>query len=434
MGPLSEQSTNLILLNSDGSDSKSSSSAVGMCNNRSKPKKGRVPDHPIHVTDLTSQHLQRICGTQDLVNVRQLELMIDSEHVDLDHLTEFLPSLNGLILDSSKIESFRDVGASLRMLCMLSVANCGIRELDGIGILSNLKEISLAHNQISDLTPLAMHEYLEIIDLSYNALEDMNECAMLGTCAKLRQLDMRGNPFSHSQTYRFDVCSHVPQLEVLEGRQVREDLGNKNDATCVVKVKHERQPRNFRHDSEKRENVNPAGVIDIAGNPAKSIMRRRASNNLRRKLKEQLGNETFTFHFRPAELKDEHKTAKSSLTGASNRKFSRRPHTARSRKIQLDGDINASISTDNRPQSASSIRQSNDFHDTINDFMPGFGGGLVTELKKLDVSHQRRSRTYRKAKETVKNIDFDSGSETDSDEDIACLRAEIKELSFQPNL
>lgn len=68
MSPLSEQSTNIIQLNNDDEDRKrlalalvykKGESVVGMCNNRSKSKKLRVPDQPSHATELTSQHLQR---------------------------------------------------------------------------------------------------------------------------------------------------------------------------------------------------------------------------------------------------------------------------------------------------------------------------------------------------------------------------------------
>lgn len=223
----------------------------------------------------------------------------------------------------------------------------------------------------------------------------------------------------------------------MEGRQVGGELRNENDVLChsSAAVKHEHPHCNFRYKSETRVNANSVGAIDMAGNTAKSILRRRASNNLRRKLKDQLWNETYTFNFRPAELEDnEHATTKSSLVGALDRRFSRRPHTACPRKVQVNVATRNSATNNHRPQSASSIRESADLCFLMDDFLPVFRKDRQLQLKTLDVSRQRRSRAYRKAKNTVKNIDFDSDSETDSDEDIARLRAEIKELSLQSNI
>lgn len=119
-----------------------------------------------------------------------------------------------MVLDGSTIQSFRDIGFGLQQLTMLSVANCNVSDLDGFGILSNLREVRLAYNKIVDLTPLALHEYIEHIDLSNNEIEDFNSLVMLGTCSKLRNLDIRWNPIILGETFHGSVVEdHIPQVK-----------------------------------------------------------------------------------------------------------------------------------------------------------------------------------------------------------------------------
>jgi hypothetical protein len=56
----------------------------------------------------------------------------------------------------------RDLGVDLRRLVSISMNDCSITELDGIGALVNIKILSLRNNIISDVSPIAMHDVLEV--------------------------------------------------------------------------------------------------------------------------------------------------------------------------------------------------------------------------------------------------------------------------------
>jgi Leucine-rich repeat (LRR) protein len=56
----------------------------------------------------------------------------------------------------------RDLGVGLKFLISLSVNDCGLNELDGIGMLTNLKILSARDNSIEDVTALALHENIEV--------------------------------------------------------------------------------------------------------------------------------------------------------------------------------------------------------------------------------------------------------------------------------
>ena len=68
-------------------------------------------------------------------------------------------------LNNSHIRSIRDIGSHFINLSVLWMARCHLRDLNGIGSLSNLKELYLAYNKIKELNSISMLEDLEILDL-----------------------------------------------------------------------------------------------------------------------------------------------------------------------------------------------------------------------------------------------------------------------------
>lgn len=107
-------------------------------------------------------YIRNESGTDDLTTLVHLTLIIDTSHQSIYDLHHILPSLQHLVLDCSTISSIRDLGIGLRHLKSLSLASCGLYDLDGIGVLTDLQELCLRDNHISDVTPLAMHENLEV--------------------------------------------------------------------------------------------------------------------------------------------------------------------------------------------------------------------------------------------------------------------------------
>lgn len=111
---------------------------------------------------VTEEYLQKAAGTQDLLTVTSLQLQVDTSYQSLLDIGDLLKRLDHLTLDASKISSVRDLGLGLKYLISLSINDCGLSELDGIGMLTSLKELSARDNDIEDVTALALHETIEV--------------------------------------------------------------------------------------------------------------------------------------------------------------------------------------------------------------------------------------------------------------------------------
>ena len=111
---------------------------------------------------ITEDYLRKAAGNEDLDSVVSIHLKIDTSYQSLLDIGDQLKRLDYLILDGSKVCSIRDLGVGLKFLSTLSVNDCGLSELDGIGMLTNLKELSARDNNIEDVTALALHETVEV--------------------------------------------------------------------------------------------------------------------------------------------------------------------------------------------------------------------------------------------------------------------------------
>lgn len=117
---------------------------------------------------ITEEYLQKVAGTEDLSSVTSIKLQIDTSYQSLLDIGDFLKRLDHLILDGSKLSSIRDLGVGLKYLLSLSVNDCGLSELDGIGMLTSLKELSARDNDIEDVTALALHDTIEVDGLNFH--------------------------------------------------------------------------------------------------------------------------------------------------------------------------------------------------------------------------------------------------------------------------
>ena len=107
-------------------------------------------------------YIVKVSGITDLNTITHLTLQIDTNRQSIFDLCELIPNLQSLVLDNSIITSVRDLGIGLRKLKAISLSNCCLNELDGIGVLTGLHELNLSDNNISDVTPLAVHDNLQV--------------------------------------------------------------------------------------------------------------------------------------------------------------------------------------------------------------------------------------------------------------------------------
>lgn len=111
---------------------------------------------------INEDYVREETGKEDLTTIKHLSLVIDTSKQSVYDLHVFLPNLQHLVLDNSTITSVRDLGIGLRFLTSLSLSNCSLIDIDGIGVLTGLLDLCLSDNEITDVTPLAMHENLQV--------------------------------------------------------------------------------------------------------------------------------------------------------------------------------------------------------------------------------------------------------------------------------
>ena len=176
------------------------------------------------------KYLIRLTNGADLECLKHLTLLVNTSRDSLLELGDVVPNLESLVLDGSIIESVRDLGTNLTRLLSLSMNNCGLTDLDGIGVLSGLKQLSVCDNEISECSTLTMHDSIEDLVLSGNRIMDFDVSSALSSCARLRSLHLSRNPIEKAPKYRIVIGSLLPQLKSLDGVPLATD-GTARDAT-----------------------------------------------------------------------------------------------------------------------------------------------------------------------------------------------------------
>ncbi|KAK7121179.1 hypothetical protein R3I93_022312 [Phoxinus phoxinus] len=182
---------------------------------------------------LSPEKLKTLSGSENLQEVKSLEMCVDTRQDTLDNFGIYLPNLTQLKMNNSLISSVRDLGTSLSLLQVLWLSRCGLTDLEGLPALASLKELYVAYNSISDLTPVSMLEHLELLDLEGNDVGDLAQLMYLGCCGKLRTLSLEGNPVCTcpspgtsevlDYSYRSAVREMIPQLSYLDDVPAEED-------------------------------------------------------------------------------------------------------------------------------------------------------------------------------------------------------------------
>ncbi|KAF7254915.1 hypothetical protein EG68_08676 [Paragonimus skrjabini miyazakii] len=169
---------------------------------------------------INEQTLRLISRRNDLNAVTFLEIRIDIDNVCCGNFGALLPNLRQLKLSNSRIPTIRDLGSSLNNLEILWMARCCLFCLDGLSSMSNITELYLAFNEISDLSPCVMLEVLEVLDLEGNVILEKSNLNFLKTCKRLNALTLLGNPFislcGGVKSYRQTVRKVLPQVKVLD--------------------------------------------------------------------------------------------------------------------------------------------------------------------------------------------------------------------------
>ena len=110
--------------------------------------------------------------------------------------------------------------ASIRKL------NCWGQSLSDIDILSECKSLESAtfsKNFITSLKCFQGMNNLRELSLASNEIKDIREVSYLGTCPKLIKLWLRDNPISKKWNYRTQIIRLIPNLKYLDDEEITQD-------------------------------------------------------------------------------------------------------------------------------------------------------------------------------------------------------------------
>eukprot|EP00164_Ancoracysta_twista_P014439 GFYU01023531.1.p1 GENE.GFYU01023531.1~~GFYU01023531.1.p1 ORF type:complete len:288 (-),score=59.76 GFYU01023531.1:609-1472(-) len=172
---------------------------------------------------ISAEQLRVLSGQEDLETVYHIELKINTAENSLSSLGMHLPNLRELKLNNSNIQTTRDLGTALTNVQILWLSRAGVQELEGIQALSQLSELYVSFNDISDLSPLAGHESLTVLDLDTNNINEIMQVHYLKDCTKLNSLMLEGNPLADLGQYRRHVHAALPDLETLDDEEYSGD-------------------------------------------------------------------------------------------------------------------------------------------------------------------------------------------------------------------
>lgn len=159
---------------------------------------------------------------EDWNTITYLELLVNLSDHSLSALGEKFPNLIHLKLNSSVIPTIRDLGTSLKNLQVIWLNRCGIKDLDGIHALPELKEIYLAYNDIDDISALGALEYIQIIDLEGNRIDDIGQLMFLQDLESLESLSLSNNEcvLEAGENYFDQVIEYLPKLKYLDDEPI----------------------------------------------------------------------------------------------------------------------------------------------------------------------------------------------------------------------
>ena len=210
-------------------------------------------------------YLRRVSGKSDLTKVEFIQLRVDLSIQSVLDICDFVPHLQSLVLDDSVISSVRDLGTGLRCLISLSLNSCALNDLDGIGVLTGLQDLSVSDNFIVDASPLVMHENLATLNLSGNNISNISVADELNSCPNLRSLFMGRNPIEKAPQYRLVVSSLITSLERLDGSPVNREAASRVTNNMVLEAADVLRLEEEEADEERRIAVElDAGMIKEA--------------------------------------------------------------------------------------------------------------------------------------------------------------------------
>ncbi|KAI9352618.1 hypothetical protein BDR26DRAFT_929173 [Obelidium mucronatum] len=150
-----------------------------------------------------------------------------------EHNEGELSTLKEVTLHQFDIEKIENLDVYCRHLEMLYLQNNQINKIENLHKLKELQYLNLALNNITKIENLERCESLAKLDLTVNFVEDCLDLESLKPCIMLRELFLVGNPCSQVDGYREFAIATLPQLKVLDGKEIE-----KSERIAAAQVHH----------------------------------------------------------------------------------------------------------------------------------------------------------------------------------------------------
>jgi Leucine-rich repeat (LRR) protein len=169
------------------------------------------------VLNACHNRIQDISALHALTNLCSLVLS-DNQIQDIKFLP-VAPKLNNLVLSNNSIKKLPKSMGKLSSLQRLSLSKNKLSVLPEFPFLGNLEQLRLNGNRFEAVpTCITQCRRLRLLDLGNNRIDDLSSALQVLRHISLRNLSLRGNPCTHSETYSSEVAATLPRLEVFDDK------------------------------------------------------------------------------------------------------------------------------------------------------------------------------------------------------------------------
>lgn len=167
-----------------------------------------------------------------------------------------ISTLEELSLHQENIDKIEHVQDWCRDLQILLLQGNLIHKIENLGKLKKLNYLNLALNNIEKVENLEKLESLTKLDLTLNFIGDLESISNLKNNYNLRELNLTGNPCSDYPRYRQFVIHTLPQLDILDSKDITkaDKLAASIEYSNIVPAikKHQQQYFKFREEQKVR--------------------------------------------------------------------------------------------------------------------------------------------------------------------------------------
>jgi Leucine-rich repeat (LRR) protein len=122
-------------------------------------------------------------------------------------------------LSNNSIKKLPKSMGKLSSLQRLSLSKNKLSVLPEFPFLGNLEQLRLNGNRFEAVpTCITQCRRLRLLDLGNNRIDDLASALQVLRHISLRNLSLRGNPCTHSETYSSEVAATLPRLEVFDDK------------------------------------------------------------------------------------------------------------------------------------------------------------------------------------------------------------------------